>query len=114
MRTTPEEQMQDLAVERFFSVAVELADGTSTQLKVRGETPAEACKEVRARADVRRVGKVTEIGEGNFSSNRAEPARPAGGNDNDRRQSPRLQPGGRNGEQHQRGESSAEARPETQ
>lgn len=70
--------MQDLLVERFFLVAVELTDGRSTQLKVRGETPAEAFKEVRSRADVRRVGKVTEIGESAFQSDKQSPsARPS-------------------------------------
>ncbi|QOV91271.1 hypothetical protein [Humisphaera borealis] len=62
--------MNDLLVERFFSVSVELTDGRSTQLKVRGESPAEVFKDVRARADVRRVGKVVEIDEGSFHSER--------------------------------------------
>lgn len=62
--------MNELLVERFFSVSVELTDGRSTQLKVRGESPAEVFKDVRARSDVRRVGKVTEINEGAFQSDR--------------------------------------------
>lgn len=65
--------MNDLLVERFFSVSVELSDGRSTQLKVRGDSPAEVFKDVRARSDVRRVGKVTEIGEDAFHSDRPLP-----------------------------------------
>ncbi len=62
--------MNDVLVERFFAVSVEFTDGRSGQLKVRGESPAEAFKDVRARADVRRVGKVVPIDEQAFHSDR--------------------------------------------
>lgn len=67
--------MSELAVERCFSVAAEMADGTKTLVRVTGETPAEAFKQVRERPDVRRVGKVTEIQENSFRSGSAEPGR---------------------------------------
>lgn len=62
--------MNDLLVERFFAVSVEFADGRTGQLKVRGESPAEVFKDVRARSDVRRVGKVMPIDEAAFHSDR--------------------------------------------
>lgn len=64
--------MSELAVERFFSVAAELTDGTRTQVKVRGDTPGGAFQQVRGRSDVRRVGKVTEIDGRSFASDDVE------------------------------------------
>ncbi len=47
--------------EKFFSVVAALADGSTKVVPVRAEAPGAAFREVRDRADVRRVGRVTEI-----------------------------------------------------
>ena len=47
--------------EKFFSVVAELADGSTKVVPVRAEAAGAAFREVRVRADVRRVGRVTEI-----------------------------------------------------
>jgi len=47
--------------EKFFSVVAVLADGTTSVVGVRSESSGAAFRQVRDRADVRRVGRVTEI-----------------------------------------------------
>jgi len=97
--------MNELLVERFFSVSVELTDGRSTQLKVRGESAAEAFKEVRSRADVRRVGKVSEIAESAFHSDIPAPvSRPAGSTDGNRSSRSDARHPGEQVQEHHQGE----------
>jgi hypothetical protein len=48
-------------VEKFFSVVAELADGRTNVLPVQSESSGAAFRQVRDRAGVRRVGRVTEI-----------------------------------------------------
>lgn len=47
--------------EKFFSVVAALADGSTEVVPVRAESTSAAFRQVRDRADVRRVGRVTEI-----------------------------------------------------
>jgi hypothetical protein len=52
--------------EKFFSIVAELADGSSSLLGVQSESSSAAFRQVRDRADVRRVGRVTEVTEAEF------------------------------------------------
>jgi hypothetical protein len=56
------------AVEKFFSVAAELAGGETKVLPVRGRSAGEAFQEAKTNPGVRRVGKVTEITPGHYEA----------------------------------------------
>jgi len=93
--------MTQLAVERYFSVAVELTDGTKTSVRLSGESTADAFKQARERSDVRRVGKVTEISEAGFHSDSPDPivrSAPQAGENRGERHGQRH--GERHGERH--------------
>lgn len=64
--------MSVVAVERFFSVIAEFADGSTRTVRVRGDSPSEVYQQVRAMPDVRRVGRVTELSEQAFGSTQAD------------------------------------------
>ena len=68
--------MSVVAVERFFSVIAEFADGSTRTIKVRGESPSEVYQQVRAMPDVRRVGRVSEVSEQAFASQQPERSTP--------------------------------------
>jgi hypothetical protein len=55
-------------VERFYSVSVGMADGKTKELPARGASTSDAYQQARAVADVRRVGKVTEITRATFEA----------------------------------------------
>jgi hypothetical protein len=56
------------AVEKFFSVAAELAGGETRVLPVRGRSAGEAFQQAKTNPGVRRVGKVTEITPGHYEA----------------------------------------------
>jgi len=55
-------------VEKFFSVAAELAGGETRVLPVRGRSAGEAFQQAKTNPGVRRVGKVTEITPGHYEA----------------------------------------------
>src|SRR4051794_31689372 len=52
--------MSVVAEARLYSVSVEMADGTSTVVRVQGQTSGEAFQQVKQMPGVRRVGRVVE------------------------------------------------------
>lgn len=91
--------------EKFYSVIAEMADGTRTVVPVRGETPGGVFQQVKGMPDVRRVGKVTEVTQADFTDllNGKQPRPPAKG-------TPHAGHGGsRGGDRASAGRMSAEA-----
>jgi hypothetical protein len=71
------ERIEGAVVEKFYSVAAELAGGETRVLPVRGQTPGEAFQQAKTNPGVRRVGKVTEITPGAYEAlQRGETPRP--------------------------------------